>query len=451
MTENTTGNLEPAFAFGWITENIPEDENALYQIPVIKVTDLDYGTYTVKITPMYSSRMDTAKDGAYDFYVDAVRIYNPAGIGDTLTNPTISYTYTQDREANPDYLELRNMLISTNKLTNDGTSAEGVVFIDGISDNDDVSKYTSGGPNNELYLLKGQAVAFQIWASSVPDDIQISAKAVGVEDPTMFVSYTTTTDHYTAEALITTATDLSYSVDALLRQQSEGQLGWTPVTGSDGNTYYSSGTIVIQNITDGIISITNIKWTFPSAGFGYYENLENEAVVEEPVMLMSSYSTFRMARSAVRAVNADLEINEDDVVIENNNVTAGESIKVNVSTSTDVDTLIIRDENGNVITPDSIESYVETIDNEEVKFWTVTLSENEAGTYTYTLTGAYENGYESETPVEITVTVEEIPQNENESEEPVEELTFFEKLVGFFNRIIDFFNMLIDMLVGNRV
>lgn len=451
VTENTTGNLEPAFAFGWITENIPEDENALYQIPVIKVTDLDYGTYTVKITPMYSSRMDTAKDGAYDLYIDAVRIYNPAGIGDTLTNPTISYTYTQDREANPDYLELRNMLISTNKLTNDGTSAEGVVFIDGISDNDDVSKYTSGGPNNELYLLKGQAVAFQIWASSVPDDIQISAKAVGVEDPTMFVSYTTTTDHYTAEALITTATDLSYSVDALLRQQSEGQLGWTPVTGSDGNIYYSSGTIVIQNITDGIISITNIKWTFPSAGFGYYENLENEAVVEEPVMLMSSYSTFRMARSAVRAVNADLEINEDDVVIENNNVTAGESIKVNVSTSTDVDTLIIRDENGNVITPDSIESYVETIDNEEVKFWTVTLSENEAGTYTYTLTGAYENGYESETPVEITVTVEEIPQNENESEEPVEELTFFEKLVGFFNRIIDFFNMLIDMLVGNRV
>lgn len=454
VAENTTGSLEPAFAFGWITENIPEDENALYQIPVIKVTDLDYGTYTVKITPMYSSRMDTAKDGAYDFYVDAVRIYNPAGIGDTLTNPTISYTYTQDREANPDYLELRNMLISTNKLTNDGTSAEGVVFIDGISENDDVSKYTSGGPNNELYLLKGQAVAFQIWASSVPDDIQISAKAVGEEDPTMFISYRTTTDLYTAEALITTATDLSYSVDALLRQQSEGQLGWTPVTGSDGNTYYSSGTIVIQNITDGIISITNIKWTFPSAGFGYFENLENgtQTASEEPVMLMSSYSTFRMARSAVRAVNADLEIGEEDVSLENSTVTAGESVKISVTTSTDVDTLVIRDENGNVITPEALESYVETIDNGEVKLWTVTLSSDEAGIYTYTLTGAYENGYESGTPVEITVTVEEIPQNdETPEEETEEELTFFEKLVGFFNRLMDFFNKLIDMLVGNRV
>ena len=95
-------------------DDIPEEDNTLYQIPVIKVTDLDYGTYTVTITPMYSSRMDMQKDGAYDFYLDAIRIYNPAGVGDTLVNPTISYTYTQDREANPDYLELPNMLISTN-------------------------------------------------------------------------------------------------------------------------------------------------------------------------------------------------------------------------------------------------------------------------------------------------------------------------------------------------
>ncbi len=446
VTENT-GDLKPAYAMGWIIENVVAEDNALYQIPVIKVNGLDYGTYTVTITPMYSSRMDAAKDGAYDFYVDAIRIYNPAGIGDTLTNPTISYAYTQDREANPDYLELRNMLISTNKLTNDGTSAEGVVFIDGISENDDVSKYTSGGPNNELYLLKGQAVAFQIWASSVPDDIQIGAKAVGDTVPTMFISYQTTSDLYTAQTSIRTATDLSYSIDALLRQQSQGQLGWTPVTGSDGNTYYSSGTIVIQNISEGIISITNVRWTFPSTGFGYFENLENNAqtTAEEPVMLMSNYSTFRMARSAVRAVNADLEIGQDDVVIENDTVTAGESITVNVTTSTDVSELVIRDEKGNVITPEAVESFVGTIDNEDVKLWTVTLSETEAGTYTYFITGAYENGLESDNPVEITVTVEEIPQPE---ENPEENLTFFEKLTGFFEKILDFFRRLVVLLTG---
>ena len=65
--------------------------------------------------------------------------------------------------------------------------------------------------------------------------------------------------------------------------------------------------------------------------------------------------------------------------------------------------MAFRDENGNVITPEALESYVETIDDKEVKQWTVTFSENEAGTYTYTIVGAYENGFESGTPVEITV------------------------------------------------
>ncbi len=446
VTENT-GDLEPAYAMGWILETAVTEDNALYQIPVMKINALDYGVYTVTVTPMYSSRMDMQKDGAYEFYFDAIRIYNPAGVGDTLVNPTISYTYTQDKEANPDYLELRNMLISTNKLTNDGTSAEGVVFIDGVAENDDVSKYTSGGPNNELYLLKDQAVAFQIWASSVPDDIQIGAKAVGEKVPTMFVSYATTTDMYTAQASVKSATDLSYSIDALLRQQSEGQLGWTPVTGSDGNTYYSSGTIVIQNITDGIISITNVKWTFPSAGFGYFENLENstQAVSEEPVMLMSNYSTFRMARSAVRATNADLEIGQDDVVVENNTVATGEAIKINVSTSTDVDTLIIRDENGNVVTPEAIESYVETIDNEKVKQWTVTLSADKAGSYTYTITGAYENGYESDTPVEITVTVEDVPETEENGDD---EFSILDAITGYFAKLVDFFKKIIAILTS---
>lgn len=443
VTENS-GDLEPAYAMGWITEGAAEEDNTLYQIPVVKVSDLDYGTYTVTITPMYSSRMDIAKDGAYEFYIDAVRVYNPAGVGDTLTDATISYTYTQDKEANPDYLELRDMLIGSNQLT-DGTSAEGVVFIDGIENNDDISKYTSGGPNNELYLLKDQAVAFEIWASAIPDDVQIGAKSVGDSQPTMMLSYAANGTTYTAEAIVSTSTDMYYSIDGLLRAESAGQLNWTPVTGADGNDYYTSGTVVIRNTTDGIISITNLKWTFPSAGIGYYENLENGGaeVVSEPLMLMSSYSTFAMARSAVRMTYADLEITEDDVTVENDTVAAGEEIVVNVTTSTDVDTLVIRDENGNVITPEAIESYVETIDNEDVKQWTVTLAEDSAGSYTYTITGAYENGYESDSePVVITVTV-------NEAAVPDEdELTFLERLIGFFEKLIEFFKQLVSLFTG---
>ncbi len=401
---------------------------------------------------MYSSRMDMQKDGAYDFYLDAIRVYNPAGVGDTLTNPTISYTYTQDKEANPDYIELRDMLIGTNKLTNDGSSAEGVIFIDGISENDDVSKYTAGGPNNELYLLKDQAVAFEIWASVIPDDVQISAKAVGNETPEMFVSYATTAGTYTASATISTSTDLYYSIDTLLRAQNEGQLNWTPVTGADGNTYYTSGTVVIQNLTDGIISITNLKWTFPSAGIGYYENLANggvQTIEDEPLMLMSNYSTFAMARSSLRAVNADLEITEDDIVIENDTVTAGESISIKVTTSTDVETLVIRDENGNVITPETIESFTETIDDEDVKQWYVTLETSEAGTYSFSITGAYENGYEASEAVVITVTVNGIvADTEPEDDEQQNESSLLDTITGFFARLADFFKKIIAFITN---
>ena len=63
---------------------------ALYQIPVIKSPVMDYGTYTVVVTPSYATffdhqapvnpetgRMDYT-NGNYDFYFDAVRIYAPA-------------------------------------------------------------------------------------------------------------------------------------------------------------------------------------------------------------------------------------------------------------------------------------------------------------------------------------------------------------------------------------
>ena len=48
-----------------------------YQIPIMKITDLPYGTYTVTLTPMYSSAYDRAGDGSYDFIFDGVRIHNP--------------------------------------------------------------------------------------------------------------------------------------------------------------------------------------------------------------------------------------------------------------------------------------------------------------------------------------------------------------------------------------
>ena len=48
-----------------------------YQIPVIRKLGLPYGVYHVKITAAYSRVFDVRQDGEYNFYFDAVRIYDP--------------------------------------------------------------------------------------------------------------------------------------------------------------------------------------------------------------------------------------------------------------------------------------------------------------------------------------------------------------------------------------
>ncbi len=462
-----TGN--PAYAKGWIMgTGVAEDvDNAMYQVPILKINDLDYGTYNVTITPMYSSRMDSAKNGNYDFYLDAVRVYNPAGYGNTLTDPTIAYTYTNDKEGNSDYLELRDMIIGTDKLTI-GTYAEGAVFVDGITDNDDVSLYKAGGPNNEIYLSRNQAIAFEIWATAIPDDLQIGARCAGTTNDGFGTSrleivYTNGTTTVTGGTSVSTATDLNYSVDGLLRTtnpDSPGQLNWTPVVdangdpvlGEDGKQYYTSGVVVVKNTGAGILGITSVKWNFAVSGVGYYQNSKAlTAAADEPVVaMMSNYNTFAKTRMALRMNYADLDVSQDSVEISNASPVAGEDVTVKVTTSADVETLVIRDNDGNVITPEKLESFVETIDNEEVKVWEVTLKQNEAGEYVYFITGAYENGYEGGAPAVITVNVGEVPETElpDGSGEPVEGPSFFEQLVGFFNRIIEFFKMLVSLFTG---
>lgn len=64
-----------------------------YQIPVIRITGLTYGTYTVTVSPMYSAAYDHAQDGSYDFIFDGVRIYNP------VSGRSAEYKYISIRDA----------------------------------------------------------------------------------------------------------------------------------------------------------------------------------------------------------------------------------------------------------------------------------------------------------------------------------------------------------------
>lgn len=244
-----------------------DTNNALYQIPVIRGQGLEYGTYTVVITPMFSSVLDHAGNDSYDFYLDAVRIYDPAG-----KDPSgeIGDAYAADGEGWPEIIELRNLLIEKKSLTEADSDANGIVFVDGKAAAE-VTDYTNFGPNNEVYLAKDQAIAFKL---SVADPSNIASIQLAAKSPNGGATAKVNADG-TATS-IAAATEMYYTITH--------RVTWG--SGTDGQ----SNTIVVANIGNNILSLTNIKITYkqqPTASTQAVAIVDNEVVEQAPAMLLS--------------------------------------------------------------------------------------------------------------------------------------------------------------------
>ena len=153
----------------WVVNN--NANNALYQIPVMRIRDLEYGEYTAVVKVFYDNAFDhTATGNSYSFWLDAVRVYDPMGESVNTGN-----TYGQDGEAYPQYIKLRSEL---KKLNSGETASSGALFIDG-KENANISEYANYGPNNEVYLAKGQAITFKLAGTDLSkiETVQIGAKA----------------------------------------------------------------------------------------------------------------------------------------------------------------------------------------------------------------------------------------------------------------------------------
>ena len=212
-------------------------ENALYQVPVMQASGLDYGKYTVTITATYVAALDQTTSNGYDLYLDAIRIYDPTGVvsgSDTNnTDGVVSDAYIKDGEAWPTYIELRDQIISAEDFNaaEAGQQDRGAIFIDQAAGEYTIAEYTSYGPNNELYLANGQAIAFNVAGADSAKDVQLGIKLASGDS----VTYEINGDSYT----VSTATDMYYSIAK----------------------YAKAGTVVIENVSGGILSLTNIKVT----------------------------------------------------------------------------------------------------------------------------------------------------------------------------------------------
>ncbi len=418
VVETETDNPSYAFAYGWIVAE-EGTTDTLYQIPVIKVTNLAYSNYSVTITPTFTSAFghsSTAEDGTtyYSVYLDAIKIYSPAGVDDDIADKYVKEAYATDDEMYPNYLEIKDMLIGADSLS--VADKQGIIFIDGIAALDnDLETYKTAGPNNELYLAKDQAVAFEIWATSVPTDIQLGTK-LACGNPDLTISYASKT----TEVDITTATDMYYSLNTIL--PNDAKLTWRQVTGSDGNNYYTTGTVVIQNTgdEDSVLSVTNMKWTFSeNGGKGYFRiptPVENEVLTLTTTVNTQSaaYSLIKMRTAAL-----DIEQTEEPVVVTDEQ--GNSTVTIKFKTSPDVDSVVVTDESGTPTDPKNVTYTSSAVEGEDAVEWTVTITTDQAGTHVYMIAGAYENGYTDDSKtVTVTVTIE-VPVEEEQPDDDTDD------------------------------
>lgn len=268
------------------------DSNALYQIPVIKVDELTYGEYTVVISVFYNGLFDQTGNSKYNFWLDAVRIYDPM---DEYAG------YTQDNEGYPQYIKLHDTLASSNVKT--------TLFIDG-AENAIIQQYTSYGPNNEVYLMKGQAITFKIPQNANVASIQIGAKA----PKGTAVLNVNGTD---IESSLSTATEMYYDIT-------------TQVTGDSYQVTITNNTTT----TDNILSLTNLKITYNT------KPAENEKVTLAALDTQEQESAVSLVRALFTAPVATFspETFEADW---GRAVRAGKRATLTVKTSADVESITV--------------------------------------------------------------------------------------------------------------
>ena len=216
----------------WVVDK--NASNALYQIPVMRMRDLGYGEYTAVVTVFYDTAFDHANGSSYNFWLDAVRVYDPMG-----ESVNTGETYGQDGEAYPQYIKLRSELKKLNGTT-------GALFIDG-KENANISEYSNYGPNNEVYLANGQAITFKL--SEENGLTNIATVQIGAKAPTGATNLTVNGNVVLAEGL-GTATEMYYDIT----KQVIGEAGEKA----------AANVVTITNNTDNILSLTNLKITFAS-------------------------------------------------------------------------------------------------------------------------------------------------------------------------------------------
>lgn len=275
----------------WIVKKDASD--TLYQIPVMKVSGLTYDEYTAVVTVFYDGAFDHTTKKEYSFWLDAIRIYDPAG------TTAINNDYAKDGEGYPQYIKLRNELVENFASVN-----ANLLFIDG-AEKADIATYANYGPNNEVYLAKGQAISFKLNVGTA----EIASIQIGAKAPSGTAVMVVNGD---AGKTIGTATEMYYEIS------------------KDAND-----SITITNTGDGILSLTNLKITYSEKGSVSLEAMSEAEQTNAVMMVRALFAPPAPVVFEPETFTVKLSNSRDVYVREN--------VKVTVTTSDDVDYITVGD------------------------------------------------------------------------------------------------------------
>lgn len=366
---------------GWVAT--PDTEDCIWQVPVLKIDGLDYAKYYVEIKVLYADALNLTGDDCYSFWLDAVRIYDPV---DATNDKAANDAYTADGEIAPQYMTLRDLLVSAGDLGS-LLGTNGAVFIDGKQETSSITDYANPGPNNETYLAYGQGVAFKLHAESKPTAVHIGVKLA--KGSASSIKYTVANDEGKVvtdkQKDITTASDMYYDLGQYIT--------WYEDT--DGG--YTSGTIVLSNATNNnaVLSITNIKYTgMATASAQSLSAIIDNDVITNGVAVMAMYAPVIVPDPFVP------EMLETSWTVGR----AGRTSMLTVKTSTDVARLTVNGEELKSVKLPVVTFNRGKLSVSYVRAWVYTVK-LELGEHSFDIVAYDENGLTSESvKTEVNVT-----------------------------------------------
>ena len=242
FTNNTTGTVmvQVSDVKGiypssyYIVDTGANTAEGYYQVPTISFMGKGHSTYQVTIMVTTAA----ARENRFAFYLDGIRVYNP--LGENAKDETVEDAYGDENHAV--FGSARQMLLDAGSFTGETGEGTGFVFIDQLPDSENsgstnmIGTYETYGPKNEVYLAKGQAIAFKV-DESLYSRVQVGLKSLTGEEVQAVVSYFDEESDAAAQGMVRIAhtADLYYEL--------------MPI----------EGYVVIRNTSDAILAVTKVK------------------------------------------------------------------------------------------------------------------------------------------------------------------------------------------------